>query len=104
MATINVGGISFEYEPGQTYLYPPAQTLGEPEPSESEKEQSRAEARAEAVKRFQTIAAGSTLGAIEETCQRLFALLIQFRALNGSIAGQALPKQLREAADYLEDA
>lgn len=102
MATINIGGIPFEYEPGSTYVTwngPP----GQPEPTREEKEQSRADSRAQAIKRFQEVAAGQTFGAIEKTVQQLFALLIQFRALNGSAAGGPLPEQLREAADYLED-
>jgi hypothetical protein len=57
----------------------------------------------QAVKQFQKVASGSTLEAIEQTVQILFAQLIQFRALNGSAAGHPLPAQLREAADYLED-
>jgi hypothetical protein len=105
MATINVGGILFEYEPGSTYLQFTPRVEGEPEPPAEEKEQSRADARAEAIKRFQTIASNQTLEAIAQTVQILFAQLIQFRALNGTLSqgGQRLPAQLREAADYLED-
>jgi hypothetical protein len=103
MAKISVGGLTYEYEPGQTYLYPPQNPPGDPEPTEEEKERSRADARAQAVKQFQKVASGSTLEAIEQTVQVLFAQLIQFRALNGTAAGHPLPAQLREAADYLED-
>lgn len=101
MATINVGGLSFEYDPGQTYYYPAEQ--GKPEPSPEEAARDRAEKRAEAVKRFQETASNSTLEAIDHTIQVLFAQLIQFRALNGSAVGHPLIAQLREAADYLED-
>lgn len=101
MATINVGGLAFEYDPGQTYEYPAEQ--GKPELSPEEKARARSHARAEAIKRFQEIAAAQTLEAIEETVKILFAQLIQFRALNGSIAGHPLPAALRESADYLED-
>lgn len=103
MATINVGGILFEFEPGSTYLRFTPRAEGEPEPAPEDKERSRAGERAEAIKRFQTIASNQTLQAIEKTIQVLFAQLIQFRALNGSAVGLPLPNQLREAADYLED-
>src|SRR3954468_1822406 len=71
MATITVGGLTFEYDPGETYFYPAEQ--GKPEPSPEEQARSRADGRAQAIKKFQALAAGQTLEAIEQTVQILFA-------------------------------
>ena len=94
---MNISNLQVAWYPGQSYANP------DPAASEPEKKKTRSEARADAIKQFQKAAQSATIPAIEQQVQQLIGLLIQFKAVGGSMAGSVLVNQLREAADFMED-
>jgi hypothetical protein len=94
-----VGDLTIQFNPGDSYTFGEAQ----PEAPEPEKERSRGEARAEAIAQFRAAAQRATMPNIHQCTQQLLALLIQFKALGGSMTDSPIPNQLREAADFMED-
>lgn len=94
---MNLGTMTINFNAGDTYQY------AEPEATEPQKERSRGEARQAAIEQFRKAAQSQTLPQIRQTALQLIGLLIQFKAVGGSMSGDALVDQLREAADFMED-
>lgn len=92
---MNVGNVHIQFVPGSTY---DEATAGPERPKKS-----KAEARADAIDQFKKSAQQAVLPSIHNAAQQLLALLIQYRALDGTMAGSPIPNQLREAADFMED-
>lgn len=92
---MNVGNVYIQFVPGSTY----EEAAADPE----QPKKSKAEARADAIGQFKKSAQQAILPNIHKAAEQLLALLIQYRALDGTMAGSPIPDQLREAADFMED-
>lgn len=101
--SMKIGDVEIDFEPNDSNA-----EIGEKQKDGSVKyrpmtKEERHEERAKAVKQFRSVMQKQVMEQIEQQAQILCALLIQLRAVGGSMAGTELPNLLQEQIEFMQD-